>query len=87
MNDTVLDMPKPNKPKKPDGKKKPFPSRAKIKYAGLPVAYWDLLDSLTAQGEKYEARSVAFLATLAVRKFLQDEGLVDEKGKPKGKPE
>lgn len=83
MTDTVIDMPK--KPKKPSGagKKGPYPSRSKIKYAGLPVEYWDLLDSLTVEGGEYEGRSVAFLNKIAVRAFLQTKGLVDEKGKPK----
>ena len=43
---------------------------------------FDLLDGLTADGEKYEGRSVAFLTKMAVRAFLQNEGKVDDKGRP-----
>lgn len=86
MSGNVLDMAK--EPKKPSGKgragKKPFPSRLNVKYVQIPKDYWHILDGLTVDGAKYEGRSVAFLAKIAVRKFLQDEGLVDEKGKPKG---
>lgn len=86
MPDNLLTMPKkPTKPKT-TGKTPRYPSREKIKYAGLPKDYWDLLESLTGVAGKYERRSVSFLATLAVRKFLQDEGLVDDLGKPKPKP-
>lgn len=79
MTNTLLDMPKP--PKK-GTKGKTFPSREKVKYAGIPAEYWSLLDGLTADGEKYEGRSVAFLSKLAVRAFLQAEGKLDEKGRP-----
>jgi hypothetical protein len=78
MAGNVLDMGK----KKPDAKKRP-PSRDKVKYVQIPKEYWDLLNGLSQDGEKYEGRSVAFLAKLAVRAMLQTEGLVDDKGKPK----
>jgi hypothetical protein len=69
---------------KPRKKKvKAYPSREKVAYVGVPRVYGALLDSLTADGEKYEGRSRAFLAKLALRRFLQSEGLLDDKGKPK----
>lgn len=83
MPDIVLDMPTPKKNAKGRAGKKPFPSREKVKYVSVPRDYWDLVKSLTGDGEKYEGRSVAFLAKLALRAWLQAEGKVDEKGKPK----
>lgn len=72
--------------KSPDGspgRKKPtFPSRQKVTYPAIPKEYAELLRSLTADGEKYEGRSVSFLAKLAVRAFLQAEGKLDAKGRP-----
>lgn len=85
MTDNVLSMAKePKKPKRSRQGKKPFPSRLNVKYVQIPKEYWQILDGLTADGAKYEDRSVAYLAKIAVRKFLQDEGKLDEKGKPKG---
>lgn len=66
-------MPKPKKPKSEPVKPR-YPSRDKIKYAGIPSDYWDMLESLTAEGAKFEGRSVSFLTKLAVRAFLQSEG-------------
>ena len=80
MTDTVLLMAKSKKPG--DGKAPRYPSRSKIKYAGLPREYWELLEGLTVDGAKFEGRSVAYLAKIAVRAFLRAEGLVDDKGKP-----
>lgn len=78
MGVNVLGMGKEQK----GGKKKP-PSREKLKYVGIPREYWEIFDALGADGEKYEGRSVAYLVKIAVRKMLQDEGKVDERGKPK----
>lgn len=58
------------------------PARQKVSYVAVPVEYGAILDALCADGEKYEGRSRAFLAKLAVRAFLQAEGKVDAKGKP-----
>lgn len=76
MNGTLSLMPKPKKPtsKEPTAKTPRYPSRDKIKYAGIPSDYWDLLESLTVEGAKFEGRSVSFLTKLAVRAFLQSEG-------------
>lgn len=83
MNANVLHMAK--EPKK-TAKKRP-PSRDRVKYVQIPKEYWELLDGLTEDAEKYEGRSVSFLTKMAVRAFLRTEGLVDDKGKPiEGKP-
>lgn len=70
----------PRKKQSDDGGKKGpdkahrFPSRAKTKYAGIPKAYWDALELLAKEDEKYDERSVAWLVTRAVRKFLEEHG-------------
>jgi hypothetical protein len=69
-------------PKSRKKKAKPYPSRASVVYVGVPRVYGALLDSMTEDGGKYEGRSRAFLAKLALRRFLQAEGLLDDKGKP-----
>ena len=84
MTSNVFDMAKGDKK---TAKKKPYPSRLKVKYVQIPKAYWEMLDGLTADGAKHEGRSVAYLARIAVKKLLQDEGLLDDKGKPKGEAE
>lgn len=84
MVDNVLGMAKvPKKPKGTRSGKKPFPSRLNVKYVQIPKEFWEMLDGLTADGAKYEDRSVAYLAKIAVRAFLQAEGKLDEKGRPK----
>jgi hypothetical protein len=78
MGNTVLSMAKDKQ-----GAKKSPPSRDKLKYVGIPREYWDIFAAMTQDGEKYEGRSIAFLVKVACRKMLQEEGKVDEKGKPK----
>ena len=87
MTGSLIGMPK--KPTKPKGGAKPTrpPSRENTKYAGIPRDYWDLLEAMTADGEKFEGRSVAFLVKLGVRMLLQQEGKVDSKGKPVAAPQ
>lgn len=70
-------MPKP-------GKKGPHDARKAVTYAAVPAEYAPLLAALAAEGAKYEGRSRAYLAKLALKRFLQAEGLLDEKGKPVG---
>lgn len=65
-------------------RRKTFPSRKKVAYAAVPAEYAPLLGRLAAEGAKYEGRSRAFLTKLALRRFLQAEGLLDESGRPKG---
>ena len=60
-----------------------LPGRQKVAYAAVPVEYAALLDGLTKDSAKYEGRSRTFLVKLALRKFLQGEGLLDEHGKPR----
>lgn len=87
MAGTVLDMPSKPKSDAKGGRKTPkYPSREKLKYVGIPKEYWAIADALTADGEKYEGRSVAFLVKVAVRAWLVAEGVVDEKGKPISPP-
>ena len=78
MSNTLVDMPRKPTPKKP----KAFPSRQKVSYTAVPKEYAQLLRELTAEGEKYEARSVAYLTRVALRAFLQAEGKLDDKGRP-----
>ncbi len=85
MTGNVLDMAKDAK-KKPVGKKVP-PSRAKLKYVGIPKEYWLIFEAMSRDGEKYEGRSIAFLVKMACRSMLQAEGKLDEKGKPLPKSE
>ncbi len=74
-------MPRP--PKTGDADQPPrYPSRDKVTYTAIPREYGDLLKGLTADGEAYEGRSVAFLTKIAVREFLHRLGKVDEKGRP-----
>jgi len=76
-------MPRPPKKKGDGAAKAPrYPSRDRVKYTGIPREYWDLLDGMTGDGEEYEGRSVAFLAKIAVRAFLQSKGKLDGKGRP-----
>lgn len=77
MDANVLSMAKA--PKK-QAKKRP-PSRDKVKYVQIPRDYWEMLHKLTEDGEKYEGRSVAYLAKVAVRAMLRAEGKVDDKGR------
>lgn len=83
MADNLLGM---AKDKKPGGKKKPFPSRLKVKYVQIPVEYWDAFQGMTEDGGKYEDRSVAYLVKIACKSLLQAEGKVDAKGKVIPKP-
>lgn len=81
MADNVSIMAK-KKTTKPAADATRYPSRDKIKYAGIPRAYWDLLEGMSTDGGAFDKRSVSFLTTLAVRNFLFANGKVDEKGKP-----
>jgi hypothetical protein len=47
------------------------------------VEYAALLDELSRDTPKYEGRSRTFLVKTAIRRFLQEEGKLDENGKPK----
>lgn len=80
MSNSLQVMPRPRK--KGAGKPKRPPSRERITYTAIPKEYGDLLRGLTAEGEEYEGRSVAFLTKLAVRAFLQARGKVDARGRP-----
>jgi hypothetical protein len=57
--------------------------RERVTYCAVPIAYAPLLDKLTEDGEKYEGNSRAQVVKRALKLFLQAEGLLDDKGKPK----
>lgn len=59
----------------PKKKKKVYPSRAKVKYVGIPG---DLFELLTKLGEK-EERSAAYYAKKAIVKWLADEKGIEYK--------
>jgi hypothetical protein len=60
--------------------KKPprYPSRAAVKYVGIPKEFWDILEAMGAPDD----RSVAWMARKAIREYLERNGQLPKKQPP-----
>lgn len=67
--------PKPKPSKGTPPRKTPrYPSRDKIKYAGIPEEYWNALEAMGDEEDgPFHKRSCAYLVTLAVKQFLTQQ--------------
>jgi hypothetical protein len=74
----------PKSSKSQQGRKTPkYPSRDKIKYAGIPEEYWDALEAMGKEEDgPFHKRSCAYLVTLAVRRFLTEQKRLPPKPAP-----